>query len=39
MACDEDLADARTASHSRTWFADYSARFAKTAEGVKRREG
>jgi hypothetical protein len=32
MARDEDLADARTASHSGTWVADYSARFAKTAE-------
>lgn len=36
MARDEDLADARTASHSGTWVADYSARFAKTAEETAR---
>lgn len=32
MARDEDPAGGATASDSGTWFADYSARFAKTAE-------
>jgi hypothetical protein len=36
MARDEDLAGATTASDSGTWFADYSARFAKTAEDAAR---
>ena len=36
MARDEDLADAATAPDSATWFADYSARFAKTAEDTAR---
>jgi hypothetical protein len=46
MARDEELADATTASDSGTWFADYSARFAKAPEalqqpiwGARRREG
>ena len=36
MARDEDLAGATTASDSGTWFADHSARFAKTAEDTAR---
>jgi len=36
MARDEDLTGATTASDSGTWFADYSARFAKTAEDTAR---
>ena len=36
MARDEDLTDATTTSDSGTWFADCSARFAKTAEDTVR---
>ena len=36
MARDEDLTGATTASDSGPWFADYSARFAKTAEDTAR---
>jgi hypothetical protein len=36
MARDEDLAGAATASDSAAWFAEYSARFAKTAEDTAR---
>jgi hypothetical protein len=36
MAHDEDLAGADAPSDSATWFADYSARFAKTAEDTAR---
>lgn len=36
MARDEDLAGAATASDPGRWFADYSARFAKTAEDTAR---
>lgn len=36
MARDEELAGAATASDSATWFAEYSARFAKTAEDTAR---
>lgn len=36
MARDEDLVDAATASDSAAWIAEYSARFAKTAEDTAR---
>ena len=36
MARDKDRPDAVTASDSGTWFADYSARFAKTAQDTVR---
>jgi len=36
IARDEDLTGAATASNSGTWFAGYSARFAKTAEDTAR---
>jgi hypothetical protein len=36
MARDEDLAGATTASDSATWFAGYSARFAKITEDTAR---
>jgi hypothetical protein len=36
MSRDEDLTGATTASDSGTWFAGYSARFAKTAEDTAR---
>jgi hypothetical protein len=36
MARDEDLAGATTVSDSATWFAGYSARFAKITEDTAR---